>query len=180
MTMPRHAIAFAPALALIAGLLTVVGPASPSAAAVGTSLQGEKTLHQHATIVRVVDGDTVNVRLRSGAEKAVRLIGIDTPEVYPVEYCGGPEASRSLEHLLPVGTHVRLVSDPTQDRVDRYGRLLRYVIRASDHRDMNRVQLHRGWAIVYVYHQNPFKRVADYRSARRSARAHDRGIWGMC
>jgi endonuclease YncB( thermonuclease family) len=172
--MPRRVATLTPVLALFAGLLTVIGAASPAAAS------GEKTLHQHATIVRVVDGDTVNVRLRSGAEKPVRLIGIDTPEVYPVEYCGGPEASRSLEHLLPVGTHVRLVSDPTQDRVDRYGRLLRYVIKASDDRDMNQVQLHRGWATVYVYHQNPFKRVADYRAARHSAHAHDRGIWGMC
>jgi len=172
--MPARVTAFAPVLALVAGLLAVVGAASPSVAA------GEKTLHQKATVVRVVDGDTVNVQLRSGAEKPVRLIGIDTPEVYPVEYCGGPEASRSLKRLLPVGTHVRLVSDPTQDRVDRYGRLLRYVIKASDDRDMNQVQLHRGWANVYVYHQNPFKRVADYRSARRSAKAHDRGIWGMC
>jgi micrococcal nuclease len=87
--MPARVTAFAPVLALVAGLLAVVGAASPSVAA------GEKTLHQKATVVRVVDGDTVNVQLRSGAEKPVRLIGIDTPEVYPVEYCGGPEASRS-------------------------------------------------------------------------------------
>lgn len=173
--MLRRPIALAPALALIAGLLTVVGAASPSAAD-----SAQATLRQQGKIVKVVDGDTVDVRLRSGKEKRVRLVGIDTPEVYNGIECGGPEASTSLKSLLPVGTRVRLVSDPTQDRVDRYGRILRYVIKASNDRDMNRAQIRRGWATVYVYNHNPFKRVAKYRSSQRHARAHDRGIWGTC
>lgn len=168
-----HPTILAPALAVIAGLLTGVGAASPSAAD-----PVQTTLRQRTTIVRVVDGDTLNVRLRSGDQKPVRLIGIDTPEVYPGIECGGPQASGSLQRLLPVGTLVRLVSDPTQDRVDRYGRMLRYVIKASDDRDMNRVQIRRGWATVYVYQHNPFKRVAGYRLAQSDA--HDRGIWGVC
>jgi len=174
--MSRPPITHAPTCALIAGLLwAVVGTASPSAA------EGvQTTLRQRATIVRVVDGDTVNVRLRSGDETPVRLIGIDTPEVYPGIECGGPQASLSLKRLLPLGTRVRLVSDPTQDRVDRYGRILRYVIKVSDGRDMNEAQVRRGWATVYVYNQNPFKRVVGYRAATSDAGAHDRGIWGIC
>lgn len=164
-----------PGLALVAGLLTLVPAAAASAAD-----SGQTTLRQRATILTVVDGDTVNVRLRSGEERPVRLIGIDTPEVYPAVECGGPEASRSLRRLLPVGAPVRLVSDASQDRVDRYGRLLRYVIRASDDRDMNRTQVRRGWATVYVYADNPFSRVAGYRVAQSDAAAHDRGIWGLC
>jgi endonuclease YncB( thermonuclease family) len=173
--MRRRPITITAALGLVAGLLALVGVASPSAAASVTA-----TLRQRATIVKVVDGDTVNVRLRGGRETPVRLLGMDTPEVYPVVECGGPEASRSLERLLPVGTHVRLVSDPTQARVDRYGRILRYVIKISDGRDMDRVQLHRGWATVYVYHHNPFKRVARYAAAATGASNHGRGIWGLC
>jgi endonuclease YncB( thermonuclease family) len=173
--MHRRPVALAPALALVAGLLTAVGPASPSAAD-----SVHKTLRQRGTIVKVVDGDTVDVRLRSGKEKRVRLVGIDTPEVYNGTECGGPEASRSLKRLLPIGTRVRLVSDPTQDRVDRYGRILRYVIKVSNGKDMDAVQIRRGWARVYVYHHNPFKLVADYRAAQRDARSHNRGIWGAC
>ena len=75
---------------------------------------------------------------------------------------------------------MRLVSDPTQDRVDRYGRILRYVIVASHDRDVNRAQIRRGWTTVYVYNHNPFKRVAGYRLAQRDAGAHDRGVWGLC
>jgi endonuclease YncB( thermonuclease family) len=171
----RRPITLAPAVALIAAFLTVAGTASPASA---DSVQ--PTLHERGKIVKVVDGDTVDVRLRGGDEKRVRLLGIDTPEVYGTIECGGPEASRSLKRLLSLGTRVRLVSDPTQDRVDRYGRILRYVIKVSDDRDMNRVQVRKGWATVYVYNHNPFKRVADYRSAQSFAGARDRGIWGTC
>jgi endonuclease YncB( thermonuclease family) len=173
--MTRRPFTLAPALAMVAGLLAMVGTASPSAAD-----SAQTTLRQRATIVKVVDGDTVNVRLRSGTETPVRLLGIDTPEVYPVTECGGPQATASLKRLLPVGTAVRLISDPTQDLVDRYGRILRYVLKVSDGRDMDRVQVRRGWATVYVYHHNPFKRVARYDAALEYADAHHRGIWAMC
>jgi endonuclease YncB( thermonuclease family) len=172
--MLRRPITFAPVLGLIAGLVAVVGVAAPSAA------NSVSTLRQRATIVKVVDGDTVNVRLSSGRVRPVRMLGIDTPEVYPTVECGGPEASASLKRLLPVGTRVRLVSDPTQARVDQYGRILRYVIKISDGRDMDRVQLHRGWASVLVWDHIPFKRVADYDAAATSASNHGRGIWGLC
>jgi endonuclease YncB( thermonuclease family) len=142
------------------------------------STGGGRTLRQSARVVEVVDGDTVRVRLSSGAVRSVRMIGIDTPEVYGGVECGGPEASESLDGLLPEGRRVTLVSDPTQDRKDRYDRLLRYVVKSG--RDMNRVQLRRGWARVYVYGGNPFERVGSYRDARDAARAGDRGIWALC
>jgi len=137
------------------------------------------TLRQRARVIRVVDGDTLKVRLtKSGARKKVRLIGIDTPEVFGGVECGGKKASRSMRRLTPRGTRVVLVSDPTQDRVDRYGRLLRYVMKSG--RDMNRAQVNRGWASVYVYDNNPFKRVSGYRKSQRRAKNADRGIWGLC
>jgi len=137
-------------------------------------------LVQSARVVRVVDGDTVEVRLASGRLRDVRLIGIDTPEVYRGVECGGPAASRSLKRMLPRGTRVRLVSDPTQDRADRYGRLLRYVKRTKDGRDTNRAQLWSGHARVYVYGGDPFERVSSYRKAQRQAKAAPRGLWKTC
>jgi endonuclease YncB( thermonuclease family) len=79
-----------------------------------------------------------------------------------------------------VGTRVRLVSDTTQAAVDRYGRLLRYVSRVSDGRQVNRAQVYLGNATVYVYNGVPFKRTGDYRVAEASARSAHRGIWGSC
>ncbi|MEX2659576.1 MAG: thermonuclease family protein, partial [Acidimicrobiales bacterium] len=50
-----------------------------------------------AEVIRVVDGDTIEVRIAGEAER-VRLIGIDTPETVdprsPVD-CFGPEASEA-------------------------------------------------------------------------------------
>lgn len=143
----------------------------------GTSSQ-PKVLRQRARVIRVTDGDTIKVRLGSGRRKDVRLIGIDTPEVYGRVECGGPGASRSLGRLLPEGARVVLVSDPTQDRVDRYGRILRYVMKAG--RDMNRTQVTRGWGRVYVHDGTPFRRVDGYRLSQRRAEAAPRGVWKVC
>ena len=77
-----------------------------------------------ATVTKVVDGDTIDVRY-DGEEHRVRLLNIDTPESVdpnsPVG-CLGPEASDWLERRLPVGTQVRLEHD--QERLDKYDREL--------------------------------------------------------
>src|ERR1044072_3140929 len=79
-----------------------------------------------ATIVRVVDGDTVEARI-GGEVEDVRLIGIDTPETgrtgAPVE-CSRPRAPRSAHRRLE-GRQVRLVFGA--ERRDHYGRLLAYL-----------------------------------------------------
>lgn len=137
-----------------------------------------KTLRQHAKITKVVDGDTVKVRLASGGRASVRLIGIDTPEVYGGVECGGPEASKAAKRMVPRGTKVLLVSDPSQHLKDRYGRLLRYVMKGS--LDVGRRQLWLGNARVYVFHHHPFKRTRLYKKVSADARQHDRGIWGNC
>ena len=83
-------------------------------------------------IGHVADGDTVV--LQDGS--TVRLVQIDTPEVFFHEECFGEQASAETKRLLPKNTLVRLVRDPTTDSTDQYGRLLRYVIR-SDGLDIN-------------------------------------------
>jgi micrococcal nuclease len=128
------------------------------------------------TVTEVIDGDTIKV----GTE-TVRLIGIDTPEsVKPgmrVE-CGAKQASAFVK-ALATGRHVRLVTDPTQDRRDRYGRLLAYV----DLEDGTSVQervLRAGWASVYVYDHRPFRRLRTFTDASDAARAAHRGVYGHC
>lgn len=136
---------------------------------------------QHATLVRDVDGDTVKVRLVDGTEHSVRLIGIDTPETHKpgvkVE-CGGPQASALAASWAQPGDRVTLTYDPTQDRTDRYGRLLAYV--SAHGRSLQLSQLRAGWAEVYVYAHHPFQRVESFRRAMDSAKRHDRGVWKLC
>lgn len=86
---------------------------------------------EEATLLRVVDGDTLVVRLATDEEEKVRLIGINTPEsVAPEDYRvsnskEGALASTFVKAMLSDVTTVYLQED-TSDR-DRYGRLLRYV-----------------------------------------------------
>jgi endonuclease YncB( thermonuclease family) len=82
---------------------------------------------QTAVLDHVADGDTIAVRI-GGRDKSVRLIGIDTPEVYFGVECGGPQASASMKRMLEIGDRVRLIRDRSQDNRDRYDRLLRYVV----------------------------------------------------
>ena len=137
-------------------------------------------LKQAARVIKVTDGDTIKVRLATGGKRDVRLIGIDTPEVFGRVECGGPEASASLKKILPVNTKVTLYSDPTQDLKDRYGRLLRYVHKNSTGKDVNRQQVYLGHARVYVYNHNPFKRTSGYKKAAKVAKSARRGLWGAC
>ncbi len=134
--------------------------------------------HRWARIVRVTDGDTVVVRFTGRREHPVRIIGIDTPEVYGKKECGGAGASRHMTRMAPVGARVRLTDDPSQADRDRYDRLLRYVTRKG--RDLGLAQIKAGWAEAYVYDDVPFARTASYQRAQERASTRLRGMWSSC
>ncbi|MFZ4515288.1 MAG: thermonuclease family protein [Acidimicrobiia bacterium] len=132
-----------------------------------------------ATVTRVVDGDTIKVRIGS-TDATVRLIGIDTPETVdprrPVQ-CFGKEASAHTSALLPKGTAVQLVAD-VESR-DKYQRLLRYVYRSSDGLFVNDALVRDGYARVYTYPPN-VAHAKEFVAAEREARASQRGLWSAC
>src|ERR1043165_8052140 len=79
-----------------------------------------------AVVLRVVDGDTIDIRDDVRGRLRVRILGIDTPETKKPGYtvgCWGPEATEFARSNM-VGQRVALQPDPTQDRTDRYGRTL--------------------------------------------------------
>lgn len=141
------------------------------------------TSSDRARVVRVVDGDTLKVRLSTGRTARVRLIGVDTPEAARPGRrgeCGSAEASARMKKLAfrgRVGRTVTLKSDPSQERVDRFGRLLRYV--GAGGVDVGRSLVSAGWAKTYVYERD-FLRVASYRRAQASAKTAGRGAWRTC
>lgn len=133
----------------------------------GTSLDG-------ATVSRVVDGDTIETE----TGERVRVLGIDTPEVYGGKECWGPEASQWAEGLLE-GEVVTLKGDPSQDEVDRYDRLLRYII-LPDGRNYSVVAAELGHAEAYVYNDNPVAEHSAIAAAEQRALENDLGMWGRC
>ena len=78
-----------------------------------------------ATLIRVVDGDTIAVEPTSDLpdtgydEHSVRLLGIDAPEMHKTTNeapdCGAEAATDHLRQLLASATYVTLVFDPVSD-----------------------------------------------------------------
>lgn len=128
-------------------------------------------------VTRVVDGDTIAVEDRSGKEFKVRLIGMDTPETVDprksVE-CFGEEASRQLTQMV-ANQFVRMEDDPTQDNVDRYGRLLRYVY-LLDGTFINKEMIVHGYAYEYTY-QQPYQYQQEFKQAQSNAQKELLGLW---
>lgn len=127
-----------------------------------------------ATVVSVVDGDTIKVE---GGE-IVRYIGVDTPETVdrrkPVE-CFGKEASAKNKELVQ-GKMVELEKDVSER--DRYGRLLRYIWIGDTL--INETLVREGFARVSTYPPD-VKYVDRFLTAERAAREEKKGLWsGAC
>jgi|GEM_PF-1298706 micrococcal nuclease len=128
-------------------------------------------------VIRVLDGDTIEVRESDGDEEKVRFIGIDAPEASGFgnkAECYGKEASLYLKRLLS-SKHVELIPQPTDDR-DKYRRLLRYVHMSGG--DVGLRMLTLGYARYYPWFEHP--RMEEYRNTAREAQNAKRGLWGKC
>jgi micrococcal nuclease len=127
-----------------------------------------------AKVTRHTDGDT----LWLSAIGKVRLIGVDTPEVYGHVECFGRQASAFVARLLPIGSAVsfRVGVDPR----DRYGRALAYVY-LRDGRMLNMLLVRRGYAQPLTIPPND-ELAPRFVAAARRARRRGVGLWspGAC
>jgi endonuclease YncB( thermonuclease family) len=124
-------------------------------------------------VAAVYDGDTLT--LRDG--RRIRLVQIDTPELGSGE-CYSRAARTALLNLAPPGGRVVLEVDVALDRVDRYGRLLRYIRRSGSNVNLELVR--RGAATPYFYGGDRGRYASRLMTAARAARAAKRGLWGAC
>lgn len=122
------------------------------------------------SVVRVVDGDTIEV---AGGTR-IRFIGVDTPETTE---CFGSEATRYANELLPAGTRVRLVYDV--QRLDPYGRTLAYVYTLTDGVFVNLAIARNGFAQQATYPPN-VAHAEEFRIAAAGARTASLGLWSGC
>lgn len=144
-----------------------------------------------ATVLRAVDGDTIDVSDDSRGRLRIRLIGINSPELNKPKYgidspepherkyrkaCFSEEASEYARTTL-VGQRVALESDPSQDRIDRWGRTLAFVILA-DGRNFSIESAQGGYARSYVFAHKPSKYAQQIADAERQAQEGGRGLWG--
>ena len=135
-----------------------------------------------------MDGDTIDV-VSDGRRVRVRLIGIDTPEVYD-----GPklnrdarrsgrsrEAIKALGRLSSAFTRVHLLGERIaleldMETFDRYRRLLAYVW-MEDGTLFNMIAVREGYAFVSTYPPN-VKYAEVFLACQREAREGERGLWG--
>jgi micrococcal nuclease len=118
--------------------------------------------------VNVVDGDTIDVKLEDGENFRLRYIGIDTPE--SGEFCSN-EAT-NFNRVMVEGKSALLVIDVSE--VDRYDRLLRYVIVGNIF--VNYELVAQGYAQQVSYPPD-VACVDTFLEAQRVARENERGCW---
>jgi micrococcal nuclease len=170
------------ALVAAAALATVAASGHPPTARPAASTAGERGI-----VTRVLDGDTLDVKLDGGARR-VRLIGVDTPETRENTKLARDvrRTGRSREALLELGRtaaaftrdavlgrEVRLELDV--ERRDRYGRVLAYVW-LSDGRLLNAELLREGHAMLMTVPPN-VRHVDLFRRLQTEAREARRGMW---
>ena len=156
---------------LTAGLVACAALASSTGCALSQEEDGSaaRGAEGKARVVGVTDGDTIELS-RLGA---VRLIGVDTPEVYGGVECFGRAASDFTKRVLPEGTRVRYRVG-IEER-DRYGRVLAYVW-LPDGRFLNELLAAEGYATPLTIPPN-VRYEERFRLAARQARESQRGLW---
>jgi len=129
-----------------------------------------------AHVVRVIDGDTIEVSL-NGKMRKLRYIGIDTPETkHPIVGVEpyGKEAEEANRKLVE-GKDVYLIFDVQQ--TDRYGRLLGYVY-LKDGTFVNAWLVENGYAQVMTIAPNV--KCSDlFTKLARKAREKGLGLWSL-
>lgn len=170
---------FTGALILLAWALSYFADA-PAAVPETLETSGEEqSIVFTAAVSSVVDGDTIRVQTDDGLQ-AVRLIGVDTPEMAGSPtgaQCYGAEATSYVREWLE-GESVQLETDPTQARYDTYDRLLAYV--TIDNVDVGEKLIAEGYAKEYSFRGKTYAKQSLYRSTEDAAMSEGRGLWSVC
>ena len=169
--MPRIPVVFTRSLVAVTVLLAGLFTPPPIALA--------DIITTTAVVLKVVDGDTIDVRDDVRGRLRIRVLGIDTPETKKPGYtvgCWGPEATAFAKSAL-VDQRVAVVYDATQDLHDRYGRTLAYLVK-GDGWDYSVEAARAGTAHNYIFDDQPVQRYPVIAAAEREARAAGRGLWG--
>lgn len=133
---------------------------------------------ERVNVSRVIDGDTVEVKMPDGEKESVRLLLIDTPEsVHPdkPEQPYGEESSEFAEKRLTEGKKVRLEYDGPKR--DNYGRLLAYIW--TNDKNFNQEMLEEGYARYAYEYEPPYKYQDEFKEAEKEAEEKGERIWSI-
>jgi micrococcal nuclease len=128
-----------------------------------------------ATVQRVIDGDTIAVRLPDGHREVVRYIGMNTPELHHPTRGAEPGGMEALAQNAAMLQDKQISLGFDMDTRDRYGRLLAYVY--ADGAFVNASLVRQGYAATATYAPNVCH-AEEFRQLEREARATNAGLWG--
>lgn len=122
-----------------------------------------------AKVVKILDGDTVDVLIADNTTRRIRLAGIDAPEK---AQAFGNRAKQQLADL--VGGQVVQVES---SKIDKYGRTIGKL--TVDAEDANLAMISAGLAWWYRQYasEQPAADRASYAAAEAQAKAERRGLW---
>lgn len=135
---------------------------------------------EEAEIVRLVDGDTLEVLL-DGVSNRVRIYRADTPETQNEQHCGGAEATAFADYALSYNDTPGVVYlERDENERDRFGRELAYVWFASggDPYMLNHILINNGWAEDVDYGDRKYD--AELQDAAAFAERNEIGVWALC
>ena len=140
---------------------------------VAISLSASHTASAATTVIKVYDGDTITL---SNGDR-IRLLQIDAPELSPAE-CHGEASRNALVQLLNYPGLLTLKADKNLDKVDRYGRQLRYVFIGKTNINLKLVEI--GAAAPYFYKGERGMYSSQILEAAQNAKAKSLGLWKSC
>ncbi len=141
--------------------------------------QDEWRYHQKVfEVVKVIDGDTVDINLPDGKYKTtrIRLRGIDTPETKQSkrgQMYFGSEASNFTRDMV-LNKRVTVVLDTTQESRDRYGRLLAYLFLPNGTM-VNQQIIEKGYGYAYEGFDHIY--LKRFLNLQKQAKKHQKGLW---
>lgn len=112
-------------------------------------------------VIRVVDGDTIELLDQNKKRHKIRFFGIDAPES---NQAYGLKSKQFLASLV-AGKEVKI---HTKEK-DKYGRILGIVY--LDDKDINKIMVENGFAWAYTYYSDKYKLEHD------QAKKDKNGLW---
>jgi len=112
-----------------------------------------ETYVRNAILLRVIDGDTVDLRIDLGfrvwIEQRVRLLGVDCPEMTGPTRAAGMAAKTATEMWFRTASAI--VVQTVLDKRDGFGRVLARICKQhGDRGDLSQWLLDNGYAVPYV------------------------------
>ena len=147
------------------------GPTAPADPGAGQRA-ARKLAVRRGRLLRVIDAETLRVRMPSGRRRTVRLLGVNAPQG---RSCGADGAAKRLRRIAakaPGGRKAKLL-------VPRGKRARHRAVVLVGGVDLGRRLIDAGWAHARP-RQLPAGRRAAYGAAQQRAAAQPRGVWKRC